>query len=67
MSEQQIDQLSEEEQECVKAIQKECMIAIVQYLNELVETMETNKILALTPSELKAMAEVMHNRVTTEF
>lgn len=67
MTDQQIEKLSEEEQECVKAIQKECMIAIVQYLNELVEAMEANKILALSPGELRAMADVMGERVTTEF
>jgi len=67
MTEPQVEQLSEEEQACVKAIEKQCMLAIVQYMNELAETMETNKILALTPSELKAMAEVMNNRVTAEF
>lgn len=58
---------NEEEQAVVKAVEKQCMLAIVQYLNELVETMKANNIVALSASDLLSMAEVMNARVTSEY
>ena len=56
-------QLTDEEQTVVKAVEKACMEAIVSYLGDLATTMEKNKMVAITATDLRAMAAEMAKRV----
>jgi hypothetical protein len=55
----------EEEERVRKAVEQECIRAIVQYLDELAETMLSNNIASLSPDALRAMSGEMKKRLTT--
>ena len=60
------EQPSEAQEEAVKkAVEAECMRAIVTYLNEVADTMDANKIETLNSASLRAMAEQFTNRLET--
>lgn len=63
--EQQQPQLSEQEEEeiVLKEVEKACMNSIIAYLEQLATTMETNKLLAITATDLRAMANEMKGRI----
>jgi len=55
----------EEEERAVRdAIQAACMEGISAYLNEVADTMVAHNMLAITATDLRAMAAAMQNRVT---
>ena len=61
-----LEKPTEEEEERVrKAVEQECIRAIVQYLDELAETMLSNNIASLSPDALRAMSGEMKKRLTT--
>jgi hypothetical protein len=53
----------EEEERVRKAVEQECIRAIIQYLEEISETMEKNSIECLNPATLRAMSEEMKKRL----
>ena len=58
------DQPSEAQEEAVKkAVEAECIRAIVTYLTEVADTMEANGIESLNVPSLRAMAEQFTNRL----
>jgi len=57
------EHLTQDEQIVVKAVEEACMKAIVSYLNDLATTMERNKMVAITATDLRAMAAEMAKRV----
>jgi len=60
-----LEKPTEEEEERVrKAVEQECIRAIVQYLDELAETMLSNNIASLSPDALQAMSKEMKKRLT---
>ena len=56
--------LTEEELAIKREVEVACMNAIVAYLTEVADTMVANKMLALTVTDLRAMAEAMKQRVS---
>ena len=56
-------QLTDEEQAVVREVERACMQAIVSYLDNLATTMETNKLVAITATDLRAMASEMAKRI----
>ena len=60
------EQPSEAQEEAVKkAVEAECMRAIVTYLNEVADTMDANGIEILSADSLRAMAAQFTNRLET--
>ena len=58
------EQPSEAQEEAVKkAVEAECMRAIVTYLNEVADAMDANGIETLNASTLRAMAETFNQRL----
>jgi hypothetical protein len=58
------DQPSEAQEDAVrKAVETECIRAIVTYLNEVATTMESNGIETLNAPTLRAMAQELNNRL----
>lgn len=58
------EQPSEAQEEAVKkAVEAECIRAIVTYLTEVADTMEANGIESLNVPSLRAMAEQFTNRL----
>ena len=58
---------SEAQEEAVRfAIEQECIRAISVYLTEVSDTMESNGIETLNVPTLRAMAQEMSNRLTTD-
>ena len=58
------EQPSEEQEKAVqKAVEFECLRAIVTYLTEVSDTMEANQIETLNVPSLRAMAEQLSNRL----
>jgi hypothetical protein len=55
----------EEEERVRKAVEAECIRAIIQYLGEISETMEKNSIECINPATLRAMSEEMKKRLET--
>lgn len=61
------EQPSEAQEEAVhKAVEQECIRAISVYLTEVADTMESNGIDALNVLTVRAMAQAMSNRLTTD-
>ena len=61
------EQPSEAQEEAVRfAIEQECIRAISIYLTEVSDTMESNGIETLNVPTLRAMAQEMSNRLTTD-
>jgi hypothetical protein len=56
----------EEEERVRKAVEAECIRAIIQYLGEISETMEKNSIECLNSATLRAMSEEMKKRLTQD-
>jgi hypothetical protein len=60
------EQPSEAQEDAVKlAVEQECIRAISVYLTEVADTMESNNIETLNVPTLRAMAQEMSNRLTT--
>lgn len=58
------EQPSEVLEEAIKqAVEEQCLKAIANYLNEVAETMETNKIESLSADALRAMAAQFDHRL----
>lgn len=57
-------QFTEEELAIKREVEVACMNAIVAYLTEVADTMVANKMLALTVTDLRAMADAMQQRVS---
>jgi 3-methyladenine DNA glycosylase AlkD len=58
------EQPSEAQETAVKqAIEEQCLRAIANYLNEVADTMEANKIESLSADALRAMATQFNNRI----
>jgi len=58
------EQPSEAQEEAVqKAVEYECLRAIVTYLNEVSDTMDSNNIMTLNSATLRAMAAELSNRL----
>ena len=49
-----------------KAVEQECMRAIVTYLNEVADTMDSNNIETLNAESLRAMAAQFTDRLTQD-
>ena len=61
------ENINEEEEERVrKAVEEQCLLAIIQYLTEVATTMETQGIETLNAPSLRAMAETLQQRLSTE-
>jgi hypothetical protein len=61
------EQPSEAQEEAVKkAVEAECVRAIVTYLTEVADTMEANDIESLNVPSLRAMAEQFTNRLEND-
>jgi hypothetical protein len=60
------EQPSEAQEEAVqKAVEFECLRAIVTYLTEVAEAMDANQIETLNVPSLRAMAQELSNRLPT--
>ena len=60
------EQPSEAQEEAVqKAVEYECLRAIVTYLTEVADAMDANQIETLNVPSLRAMAEQLSNRLPT--
>jgi hypothetical protein len=61
------EQPSEAQEEAVrKAVEQECIRAISTYLSEVADAMETNGIETLNAPSIRAMAETLNQRLTSE-
>ena len=61
------EQPSEAQEEAVqKAVEYECLRAIVTYLTEVSDAMEANQIETLNVPSLRAMAQELSNRLPTD-
>jgi len=54
---------TEEELAIKREVEVACMNAIVAYLTEVADTMVANKMVAITATDLRAMAEAMKQRI----
>lgn len=63
MTENQQTAYTEDELALKQAVVDACMKAIVEYLTEVADTMVANKMLALTVTDLRAMASAMQGRI----
>jgi len=60
------EQPSEAQEAAVqKAVEQECIRAIVTYLTEVADTMDANSLETLTPAALRAMADALNQRIET--
>ena len=58
---------SEEQEKAVKkAVQEECLRAIIMYLTEVADTLDANKIETLNVPTLRAMAQELANRLPAD-
>ena len=61
------EQPSEEQEKAVQqAVEFECIRAIVQYLTEVADTLDANKIETLNVPTLRAMAQELSNRLPND-
>ena len=61
------EQPSEAQEEAVqRAVEFECLRAIVTYLNEVADAMDANQIETLNVPSLRAMAQELSNRLPTD-
>jgi hypothetical protein len=63
MTENQQDTYTEDELALVQEVELACMNAIVAYLTEVADTMVANKMVAITATDLRAMASAMQDRI----
>jgi hypothetical protein len=57
-------QPSEEQEQAVReAVQEECLRAIIQYLTEVADTLDSNSIETLNVPTIRAMAQELSNRL----
>jgi len=63
-----LTELPSEAQEAAvqKAVEQECIRAIVTYLTEVADTMDANKIETLNPASLRAMADALNQRLSPD-
>jgi hypothetical protein len=54
-----------QEQAVQNAVNQACIDSIVKYLTEIADTMESNSIESLNTATIRAMAQEMSNRLTT--
>ena len=58
---------SEAQEEAVqKAVEEQCLLAIIQYLTEVAETMDANSIENLNAAALRSMAETLNQRLNND-
>lgn len=62
----EIENLSEDEKRIVEEVERTCKLGIVNYLEQLADTMEANKIMAVTATDLRGMALAMKNTLSPE-
>ena len=67
MTDNQQTAYTEDELALKQAVEDACMKAIVGYLTEVADTMVANKMLALTVTDLRAMADAMQNRISLSY
>ena len=61
------EQPSEEQEKAVqRAVEFECLRAIVTYLTEVADAMDANQLETLTVPSLRAMAQELSNRLPTD-
>lgn len=60
-----LTELPSEAQEAAvqKAVEQECIRAIVTYLTEVADTMDANNLETLNPASLRAMADALNQRL----
>ena len=60
-----LSELPSEAQESAvqKAVEEQCLLAIIQYLTEVADTMEKNSLECLSPPSLRAMANELSKRL----
>ena len=60
------EQPSEAQEQAVRAaVEQECLRAIANYLGEVADTMDANKIETINAPSLRAMAEQLQQRIET--
>lgn len=64
MTEQQI---SPEEQQVVRAVENQCMIAISNYLNQLANALDEHNLPPVNSTDLRAMAAQVEERRANEY
>lgn len=64
MTEKVVTITSDDEEALKKEITKACMTSIVTYLNEVADTMNANNMVAITATDLRAMADAMKQRIS---
>ena len=61
------EQPSEAQEAAVqKAVEQECIRAIVTYLTEVADTMDANNLETLNPASLRAMADALNQRLSSD-
>ena len=63
MTENQQDTYTEDELALVQEVELACMSAIVAYLTEVADAMQQNNMVAITATDLRAMASAMQARI----
>lgn len=63
MTENQPTEYTEDELALKQAVEDACMKAIVGYLTEVADTMVANRMVAITATDLRAMASAMQDRI----
>ena len=66
MTEPTLETLTDEERAVVDAVQKSCMEAIITYLTNLADTMAANGMIAVTVTDLRAMADTIKARIEAQ-
>lgn len=63
-----LTELPSEAQEAAvqKAVEQECIRAIVTYLTEVADTMDANNLETLNPASLRAMADALNQRLEND-
>jgi len=54
-----------QEEAIKKAVEEQCMLSIITYLTEVADTMDANNIETLNAASLRAMADQLNQRLTT--
>ena len=63
MTENQQDTYTEDELAIKREVELACMNAIVAYLTEVADAMQQNNMVAITATDLRAMADAMQARI----
>lgn len=63
MTENQQTAYTEDELALKQAVEDACMRAIIGYLTEVADTMQENNMVAITATDIRAMASAMQSRI----